>query len=202
MGVPKNFKVFFFQGGASLQFSAIPYNLLRDKKKTNYITTGAWSLQAIAEAAKLSEAVEAWPDSGKNFTTLPDTNTWKIDKDAAYFHYCDNETIHGVEFQEFPFELIGDTLLVCDMSSNMCTRPIDWDKYAVIYAGAQKNIGPAGACVTIIREDLIGHQRDDTPMIMDWKTFRDAPNQFHNTPSCWPIYVCGLNIAHMKKNGL
>lgn len=202
MSVPKNFKIFFFQGGASTQFSAVPYNLLRGKDKANYFTTGAWSQGAIAEAKKLCTAVEVWPGSNNIFNTLPDVGKWNIDKDAAYFHYCANETIHGVEFQEFPYEAIGDLTLVCDMSSNFCSRPINWDKYGVVYGGAQKNIGPAGATITVIREDLIGHQRKDTPLICDWHTFDKAPNTFHNTPVCWSIYVCGLNIAHMKKNGL
>lgn len=92
--------------------------------------------------------------------------------------------------------------LVCDMSSNFCSRPVNWDKYGVVYAGAQKNVGPAGICISVIREDLIGHQRKDTPLLCDWKTFRDAPTKFHNTPACWPIYVCGLNLAYMKKLGL
>lgn len=136
MNVPKNYKIFFFQGGASTQFSAIVYNLLRGKDKANYLTTGAWSQAAIAEAKKLTTAVEAWPESGNKFTTIPDVSTWNIDKDAAYFHYCDNETIHGVEFQEFPYEAVGDLTLVCDMSSNMCSRPVDFSKYGVVYAGA------------------------------------------------------------------
>lgn len=136
MNVPKNYKIFFFQGGASTQFSAIAYNLLRGKDKANYLTTGAWSQAAIAEAKKLTTAVEAWPESGNKFNTIPDVSTWNIDKDAAYFHYCDNETIHGVEFQEFPYEAVGDLTLVCDMSSNMCTRPVDFSKYGVVYAGA------------------------------------------------------------------
>jgi len=92
--------------------------------------------------------------------------------------------------------------LVCDMSSNICTRPISWEKYGVVYAGSQKNIGPSGVCFNVIRDDLIGHQRPDTPVLCDWKTLRDAPNGLHNTPATWPLYVCGLNIAHMKKNGL
>lgn len=202
LSVPKNFKIFFFQGGASTQFSAIAYNLLKGNGKANYLTTGIWSQGAIAEAKKLCTANEVWPDSGNKFTTLPDVNTWNIDKDAAYFHYCDNETVHGVEFQEFPYEAIGDLTLVCDMSSNFCSRPINWEKYGVVYAGSQKNVGPAGATITIIREDLIGHQRADTPLICDWSIFNKAPNTYHNTPVCWSIYVCGLNIAHMKKNGL
>jgi len=93
-------------------------------------------------------------------------------------------------------------VLVCDMSSDFCSRPIQWEKYGVVYAGAQKNVGPSGVCIVIVREDLIGHQNPKTPLLCDWKAFRDAPTQLHNTPACWPIYVCGLNIAHMKSKGL
>jgi phosphoserine aminotransferase len=137
------------------------------------------------------------------FTTLPDPSNWHIDPEAAYFHYCDNETVHGVEFQEFPYDKVpSGQILVSDMSSNMCTRPIHWEKLGVVYAGAQKNVGPSGMTIVIVREDLIGHQDPKTPLMCDWRVMRDAPNQFHNTPACWPIYVAGLNIAHMKKNGL
>lgn len=136
MDIPKEYQVFFFQGGATMQFSAIPYNLLGEKTKANYFTTGAWSESAIKEAKKFCTTVEVWPEAGNKFTTIPDVNTWNIDKDSAYFHYCDNETIHGVEFQEFPYEVVGDTTLVCDMSSNFISRPVNWEKYGVVYAGA------------------------------------------------------------------
>jgi phosphoserine aminotransferase len=202
MGVPTNYKVMFMAGGASLQFSAIPMNLLKDKTKANYFTTGAWSEAAIKEAKKFCTTNEVYPDAGGKYVTVPEPEKWNIDRDAAYFHYCDNETIHGVEFNDFSFETVGEQLLVCDMSSNMCSRPVQWDKYGVVYAGAQKNIGPAGVCVVVIREDLIGHQKPDTPLLMDWKAFATAPTQFHNTPACWPVYVCGLNIAYMKSKGL
>lgn len=119
-----------------MQFSAIPYNLAKDKTKVNYITTGAWSEQAIKEAKKICTAVEAWPESGSKYTTVPDSSTWVIDKESAYFHYCDNETIHGVEFNDFPFDKVEGLTLVSDMSSNFATRPIDWEKYGVVYAGA------------------------------------------------------------------
>lgn len=133
---------------------------------------------------------------------MPDPSTWSIDKDAAYFHYCDNETIHGVEFNDFPFDKVEGMTLISDMSSNIGTRPIDWEKYGVVYAGAQKNLGPSGVCVVVVRDDLIGNHRPDTPVLFDWKQFRDAPNKFHNTPATWPIYVMGLNLAHMNKHGL
>lgn len=202
MNVPKNYQVFFFSGGASLQFTAIPLNLLGEKTKANYLTTGSWSEAAIKEAKKYCTANEVWPDSNSKFQTVPEPSTWNIDKDGAYFHYCDNETIHGVEFQEFPSEVIGDMTLVCDMSSNFCSKPIQWEKYGVVYAGVQKNVGPAGVCIAVIRDDLIGHQKKETPLLCDWKTFGAAPNKFHNTPACWPIYVCGLNLAYMKNKGL
>ena len=182
--------------------SAIPYNLLKDKTKVNYITTGAWSQSAYVEAKKLATVVEAWPDSGNKFTTIPDVSTWNIDKESAYFHYCDNETIHGVEFKEFPYEAVEGMTLVCDASSNIGTRPIDWEKYGVVYAGTQKNLGPSGVVIVVVREDLIGHQRPDTPCIFDWSIFKKAPTKLHNTPACGPIYLTGLNLAHMNKNGL
>lgn len=168
LSIPNEYEVFFFQGGATMQFSAIPYNLLGDKTKANYITTGAWSEAAIKEAKKLCTTVEAWPESGSKFNTIPDVSTWNIDKDSAYFHYCDNETIHGVEFQEFPYEAVGDLTLVSDMSSNFVSRPIQWEKYGVVYAGAQKNVGPAGVCISVIKKDLIGKHRKDTPLLFDW----------------------------------
>ncbi len=208
MGLPKSgHQVFFFQGGASMQFSAIPFNLLGGEKKTaNYLTTGAWSESAIKEAKKFCTPHEVWADSGSKFTQVPSPDTWNIDKDAAYFHYCDNETIHGVEFpgaSSFPFDVVPEGMdIVCDMSSNFCSRPVNWDKYGVVYAGAQKNVGPAGVCISVIRDDLIGTKmRKDTPLLFDWKQFRDAPTKFHNTPACYPIYVCGLNLAYMKRIG-
>lgn len=142
MNLPKSgYSVFFFQGGASMQFSAIPYNLLGGEKKVaNYLTTGAWSEGAFKECKKIAQPHEVWPDSGSKYITVPDASAWNLNKDAAYFHYCDNETIHGVEFPgagSFPFDVIpeGQTI-VCDMSSNFCSRPIDWEKYGVVYAGA------------------------------------------------------------------
>jgi phosphoserine aminotransferase len=209
MNLPKSgYNVFFFQGGASMQFSAIPYNLLGgDNKVANYLTTGAWSEGAFKECKKIAQPHEVWQGSGSKFVTVPDVSTWNINKEASYFHYCDNETIHGVEFpgaESFPFDAIPENqTLICDMSSNFCSRPINWEKYGVVYAGAQKNVGPAGVCISVIRDDLIGtpNMRKDTPLLFDWKVFRDAPTKFHNTPACYPIYVAGLNLAYMKKQG-
>lgn len=206
MSVPKGYTVYFMQGGATMQFSAIPYNLLGGEKKFgNYLTTGAWSEAAIKEAKKVSAPVEVWPEGpATKFTTVPEADKWQINPEAGYFHYCDNETIHGVEFPAaFPFEKIPEGMtLVCDASSNFCSRPIQWEKYGVVYAGAQKNVGPAGVCIVVVRDDLIGtNMRKDTPLLFDWKAFRDAPTKFHNTPACYPIYVAGLNLAYMIKQG-
>lgn len=142
MSLPKSgYNVFFFQGGASMQFSAIPYNLLGgDNKVANYLTTGAWGEAAFKECKKIAQPHEVWQDSASKFVTVPDASSWNINKDASYFHYCDNETIHGVEFPgagSFPFDAIPENqTLICDMSSNFCSRPVDWEKYGVVYAGA------------------------------------------------------------------
>lgn len=201
LNIPDNFKVLFLQGGASLQFAAICMNLLKDNKKTNYLVTGSWSKNAMKEGKKFGEVTEVI-EPLKEYTGCPDFSEWKVDKDARYFHYCENETIYGVEFNNFPFEELKDQLLVCDMSSNFCTRPIDFNKYGVIYAGAQKNVGPAGVCITIIREDLVGNVIKETPEVCNWETHLKAPGNCYNTPCCWSIYMCGLNIEFMLEKGL
>lgn len=166
------------------------------------MTTGTWSEAAISEANKYCEANEISNNKKHSYQTVDSPDEWKIAEDASYFHYCDNETIQGFEFHTFPFDKVpADQTLVCDMSSNFCSKPIDWSKYGVVYAGAQKNVGPAGVAITIVRDDLIGKQRKDTPLLCDWSTFKKAPNTFHNTPSCWSIYICGLNIAYMLNKG-
>lgn len=201
MSVPEDYEVFFFQGGASLQFSAIPYNLLKDNKKANYLVTGSWSKAAIKEAKKYGEITEVIEPLSA-YTGCPGLSDWKYESDAAYFHFCDNETIYGVEFNDFPYEELKDQTIVCDMSSNFCSRPVDWTKYGVVYAGAQKNVGPAGIAIVVVRKDLIGKQREDTPLLCDWETFSKAPTKCHNTPSCWAIYMAGLNFKYMLKKGL
>lgn len=128
------------------------------------------------------------------YTTIADSSEWKVDKDGAFFHYCDNETIQGFEFHDFPFEVVGDLPLISDMSSNLCSRPIDWSKHALVYAGAHKNVGPAGVTIVIVREDLIGKQSSNTPFLFDYKEITEFPTNLHNTPCCWSLYVCGLNL--------
>lgn len=201
--VPDTHQIFFFQGGASLQFSAIFYNLATEGQVPNYVTTGTWSEAALKEAKKFSKnANEVANNIPNKYEFIAEYDQWKINADAPYFHYCDNETIQGFEFHDFPFDKVPEgQVLVCDMSSNFCSRKIDFSKYGVVYAGAQKNVGPAGMCITIVRRDLIGKIKNVMPLMCDWDTFNKAANTFHNTPNCWSIYMCGLNIEHMLSLG-
>ena len=160
--IPDNFKVFFFQGGATMQYAAIVKNLLKPGQKACYLTTGLWSEQCITEAKKMLEPIEVATGARSNFTKIDSPDQWNIDKDSSYFHYCQNETVHGFQFQDsgeaaFPHKLVEGMTVVCDMSSDIGSRKIEWDNFGVIYAGAQKNLGAAGVTVVIIREDLIGH---------------------------------------------
>ena len=167
--IPSNFRVLFMQGGGSLQFACIPLNLLRDKTTANYLVTGTWSEKAIQEAEKYCNPHTVASGKSSNFTTVPDPSTWNINPDGAYFHYCANETIHGVEFNLTPemLEKIGDMPIVADMSSNFLSQPIDFSKHAVVYAGAQKNAGPSGLLFVIVREDFLGHALKITPTVCD-----------------------------------
>ena len=202
LNIPENYKILFLQGGASLQFASVCMNLLKDNKKCNYLITGSWSKAAYVDAKKLGEPHQVLNPPLKEYTGCPDFSEWSVEKDATYFHFCENETIYGVEFNNFPYEELKDQTLVVDMSSNFCTRPIEWTRYGVVYAGAQKNLGPAGVCVVVVREDLLGHATDSTPVVMDWKSHVDAPGHCHNTPCCWSIYVTGLNIEYLLEKGL
>lgn len=198
MAIPKNYKVLFLQGGATLQFSMIPLNLLRGKLSADYVNTGIWSMKAINEAKKFCHVNVVADNSDKNCTFVPAFDTWKLDKDAAYLHYCPNETIGGVEFNWTPN--VGDVPLVADMSSNILSRPIDVWKYGLIYAGAQKNIGPAGLTLVIVRDDLVGHADPRLPTMMDYKTHADNDSMY-NTPPTFAIYMAGLVFQWLKKNG-
>ncbi|MDD4927865.1 MAG: 3-phosphoserine/phosphohydroxythreonine transaminase [Gallionella sp.] len=198
MGIPANYKVLFLQGGASQQFAMIPMNLLRGKTSADYLNTGEWSKKAISEAKKYGAVNVVASSADKNFSYVPDFSEWKCDKDAAYLHITPNETIGGVEFDWLP-----DTAgvpLVADMSSNILSRPIDVSKYGLIYAGAQKNIGPAGLTIVIVREDLIGEVLAGTPTMLDYKTHADNDSMY-NTPPTYGIYIAGLVFQLLKKNG-
>lgn len=198
MAIPKNYRVLFLQGGAHLQFSMIPLNLLRGKTTADYVDTGIWSKKAIAEAKKFCNVNVAANSNDRNCTYVPDFKSWKLDKDAAYVHYTPNETIDGVEFNWVPDT--GGVPLVADMSSNILSRPCDVSKFGLIYAGAQKNIGPAGVTLVIVRDDLVGHADPRLPTMLDYKTHADADSMY-NTPPTYGIYMAGLVFQWLKQNG-
>jgi phosphoserine aminotransferase len=190
--------VLFLQGGASAQFEMIPINLLRGKPTADYVHTGEWAKKAI-KAAKLFCNVNVVASAeDKSFTYAPAQSDWKVSKDAAYLHYTANETIGGVEFHWTPNS--GDVPLVCDMSSNILSKAVDVSKYGLIYAGAQKNIGPAGLTIVVVREDLVGKAQPTPPAMLDYKTHVDAESMY-NTPPTYGIYIAGLVFQWLKKNG-
>ncbi len=198
LSVPDSYKVLFLQGGATAQFAAVPMNLLRGKAKADYINTGSWSKKAISEAKKYCQVNVAASSEDRNFSYIPDRAAWALSPDAAYVHYTANETIGGVEFQSVPE--VGGVPLVSDMSSNFLSRPLDVSKFGVIYAGAQKNIGPSGVTVVIVREDLMGDILPATPTLFDYKTQAENDSMY-NTPPCYAIYIAGLVFQHVKKLG-
>jgi phosphoserine aminotransferase len=198
MNIPDNYKVLFLQGGASSQFSMVPMNLLRGKDTADYINTGAWSKKAIAEAKRYCNVNVAATSESNNFTTIPPRSEWSLNKDAAYVHYAPNETIGGVEFHSIPD--VGDVPLVADMSSTILSRPVDVSRYGIIYAGAQKNIGPAGLTIVIIREDLIGEEIPGTPAMFNYATMAKAGSMY-NTPPTYSWYIAGLVFEWIKEKG-
>ncbi len=198
MAIPKNYKVLFLQGGATLQFAAVPMNLLRGKKGADYVNTGEWSKKAIKEARRYCAVNVAASSEDKKFSYAPAQSAWKLDPDAAYVHYTSNETIGGVEFHWVPDT--GHVPLVVDMSSHILSRPMDVSKYALIYAGAQKNIGPAGLTIVIVREDLIGGALPATPSVLDYKGQAEADSML-NTPATYAVYIAGLVFRWLKQQG-
>ncbi len=198
LSIPENYKVLFLQGGASSQFAMVPMNLLRGKTTADYINTGYWSKKAIAEAKRFCDVNVAATSEDTNFTTIPPRESWNLNPDAAYVHYTPNETIGGVEFHEIPD--VGDVPLVADMSSTILSRPIDVSRFGLIYAGAQKNIGPAGITIVIVREDLIGQTITNTPTMFDYATHAKA-NSMYNTPPTYSWYIAGLVFEWIKQKG-
>ncbi len=198
MAIPDNYKVLFLQGGASTQFAAIPLNLLGDKTSADYINTGMWSKKAIAEAKRYCDVRIAGDTSDSGFTTVPTQAELNLNPDAAYVHYTPNETIGGVEFDYVPDT--GDVPLIADMSSTILSRPIDVSKFGMIYAGAQKNIGPAGLCIVIIREDLLGKAAAQTPTMLNYETHANNGSMY-NTPPTYSWYMAGLVFAWIKERG-
>ncbi len=198
LGVPDNYKVLFLQGGASAQFATIPMNLLRGKTKADYIWTGSWGKKAISEAKKYCSVNVAASSEGDKFTTIPPFESWSLSQDAAYVHYTPNETIEGVEFHWMPD--VGDVPLVADFSSTILSRPIDVSRFGLIYAGAQKNIGPAGVTLVIVRDDLMGDVLPITPSVFDYAQQAKADSML-NTPPTYGIYLAGLVFKWMKAQG-
>ena len=198
MQIPDNYKVLFLQGGASQQFAAIPMNLMKNRK-AGYIVTGQWAQKAFAEAKIYGEAVELASSADKTFSYIPDCSDLDIPEDLDYVYICENNTIYGTKYKTLP-NTKGHTL-VADVSSCFLSEPVDVSKYGVIYGGVQKNIGPAGVVIVIIREDLI---RDDvlpgTPTMLKYKTQADA-DSLYNTPPCYGIYICGKVFKWLKKMG-
>jgi len=197
-GIPANYRVLFMQGGATAQFSLIPLNLLRGKAGADYVLTGDWGKKAAKECGKYGKANVAASAEGDKFTKIPDRASWKLDPDAAYVHITTNETIHGVQFQDTPDT--GGVPLVADMSSDILSRPIDISKFGLIYGGAQKNIGPAGVTIVIVREDLIGQAAAITPGVFDYKAVADNESML-NTPACFSWYVSGLVFKWIRNEG-
>lgn len=197
LGVPANYKVIFMQGGASLQFAMIPMNLRAAGASADYIVTGAWSKKAVQEAQKLGAVHVAADMKASNYNAVPE----KLDLDpkAAYLYYCSNETIHGVEFFKEPVPPAG-VELICDTSSDFMSRPVDVSKYAYLYAGAQKNVGPAGVVVGILREDMLERVPENLPVMLDYKV-QATEKSLYNTPPCFSIYMVGLVMKWIKKNG-
>jgi len=198
LAIPKNYKVLFLQGGAAAQFAVVPMNLLRGKTGADYVSTGQWSKKAIGEAKRYCKVSIAASSEDANFTYAPRQDKWKLDPDAAYVHITSNETIGGVEFHWIPDT--GGVPLVTDASSHILSRPMDVNRYGLIYAGAQKNIGPAGLTIVIVREDLIGHAAPITPDVFNYKVQAEADSMI-NTPPTYAIYIAGLVFQWLKKLG-
>jgi len=198
LSVPANYKVLFLQGGAIAENAIVPMNMLRGGKVADYVNTGEWSKKSIKEAKKYCSVNVAATSEDKHFNYIPPQATWKLSKDAAYVHICSNETIGGLEYHWVP-----DTApvpLVADMSSHILSRPVDVSKYGLIYAGAQKNMGPAGLTLVVVREDLIGQAAAFTPSAFDYKLQAEADSML-NTPPTYSIYIAGLVFKWLKQQG-
>ena len=195
MGIPDNYKVLFLQGGASSQFAMIPMNLMTKNGKADFVLTGQWATKAYQEASRYGEAHVVASSKDKTFSYIPELDPAAFTKDADYFHICMNNTIYGTRYTKLPET--GDVPLVADISSCILSEPIDVSRFALLYAGAQKNMAPAGLTVVIIREDLIGHAMDITPTMFNYKTHADNGSMY-NTPPCYNIYIAGLVLEWIR----
>jgi len=201
LAVPKNFQILFMQGGGLAENAIVPLNLSRGGK-ADFVLTGSWSQKSLKEARKYCQAHVAATDEAHGFTQLPASADWQLSADASYVHICSNETIHGVEFHELPdLKALGSSApLVVDFSSQVASRPVDWSRVGLAFGGAQKNIGPAGLTLVIVREDLLGHALPVCPSAFDYKTVADNQSMF-NTPPTFAIYMAGLIFQWLKKLG-
>ena len=197
LNIPQNYKVLFLQGGAIAENAVIPMNLLNGGE-ADYVVTGAWSKRSVEDASAYGRINVVASSEADHFTYVPDYAGWKLNKNAAYLHICTNETINGVEFDGLPDA--GDVPIVADMSSHILSRPVDVSRYGVIYGGAQKNIGPAGLCIVIVREDLLGHAMPITPAVFNWKTQSENQSMI-NTPPTYRIYIAGLVFEWLLEQG-
>ncbi len=198
LAVPAGYKVLFMQGGAIGENAIVPMNLLRGKNSIDFVDTGEWSKKSIKEAKKYAATNVVASAADSNYTTIPPRSSWKLDPNAAYVHICSNETIGGVEYHFTPE--VGSVPLVADMSSSILSRPVDVAQYGLIYGGAQKNIGPAGLTIVIVRDDLIGQALPITPSAFDYKTVADNESMY-NTPPTYAIYIAGLVFKWLKDQG-
>ena len=198
MRIPDNYKVLFLQGGASTQFAAIPLNFMNGSGKADYVVTGQWAKKAAAEAKKYGEVNIVASSADKTFSYIPKLDKAAFTPDADYFYICMNNTIYGTVYHELPDT--GKVPLIADISSCFLSEPLDVSKFGMLYGGAQKNVAPAGLTICIIREDLLGHARDITPTMLDYKTHADA-DSLYNTPPCYTIYICKLVLDWLKENG-
>ena len=198
LAIPDNYKVLFLQGGATSQFAMVPMNLLQGGKTADYVLTGNWSVKAHKEAQRHGQVNVAATSKDQNFMTIPERDTWQLSKDAAYVYICSNETIGGIEFQEIPD--VGDVPLVADMTSHALSRPVDVSKFGIIIAGSQKNIGPAGLVLVIIRDDLLGEQSTTLPTLMDYAHMA-ATESMSNTPPTFSWYMAALVFKWIKQQG-
>ena len=198
MGISDDYAVLFLQGGASSQFAMVPMNLLGEGQTADYINTGQWSKKAIKEAGRYGKINVAASSEDTNFSTVPPQDSWNLSDNPAYVHYCPNETIGGLEYSFVP--ALGDTPLVADMSSTILSRPVDVNQYGLIYAGAQKNIGPAGLTLVIVRKDLLGKAASSVPAMLNYQIHADNGSMY-NTPPTYAWYLSGLVFSWLKKQG-
>ena len=197
LAIPDNYSVLWTQGGATMQMAMVPMNLAGQDDAADYVQTGSWGKKAYAEAGKFCRANLAADSSDRNFTYIPDPSTWQLSDNAAYLHITSNETIAGVEYHELPDV---EAPIVSDMSSTILSRPIDVSRYGAIYAGAQKNIGPAGITLVIVRKDLLEPKREPLPHLMTWKAYAES-DSMTNTPPTFAWYVADLVFQHLLDNG-